>query len=286
MLCSVLQTVTVKLGEQVKQLAPALMQLYLQVFNSKSATVHEETLMAVGALANAIGADFDQFMPAFKPFLLNGLRNFQEYEVCTIAVGVVGDVSRALGVKVIPYCDDLVAILLQNLQNPHLNRDVKPAIFSAFGDIALSVSGSFEKYLNPVMVMLAQASATQVDVNDYDMVDFLNDLRVGIFEAYTGIIQGLRSEKPKLLSLLGPYVNGIFQLVNAVAEDKNRTDAVVRSCLGTIGDLISALGSDLKGITQLRFLEPLIKEGLQSESQATVQIAKWTKDSITKLAHQ
>jgi len=284
-LCSVLQTITTKLEDQIKPFAAGLMQLYLQVFNSKNATVHEETLMAVGALANAVGEEFELFMSSFKNVLLAGLRNFQEYEVCTIAVGVVGDIARALGAKLINYSDEIVNILLQNLQNSQLSRDVKPPILSSFGDLALALGGNFEKYLNPVMIMLTQAAATPLGSNpDDDMIDFLNSLREGIFDAFTGIIQGLRSDNKS--KLLGPYVNAIFQFVNVVSEDKNRSDGVTRSCIGTVGDLISALGSDLKAISSFRFLEPLIKDGLHSDNQSTVQIAKWARDSITKLSHQ
>lgn len=32
---------------------------------------------------------------------------------------------------------------------------------------------------------------------DYDMVDYLNDLREGCLEAYTGIIQGLKGDSPE-----------------------------------------------------------------------------------------
>lgn len=41
-----------KLKENIKPAADKLMALFLQVFSSKSASVHEEALMAVGALAN------------------------------------------------------------------------------------------------------------------------------------------------------------------------------------------------------------------------------------------
>lgn len=36
------------------------MQLFLEVFNSKNATVHEEALMAVGAVANGTEAAFEK----------------------------------------------------------------------------------------------------------------------------------------------------------------------------------------------------------------------------------
>merc|ERR1711988_356699 len=105
-----------------------------------------------------------------------------------------GDICRALEVKVLPYCDEMVHLLLRNLQNPALNRNVKPPILSCFGDIALAVGGQFEKYLQVTMSMLVQASSTPVDMANADLVEYLNSLREGIFEAYTGILQGLRAD--------------------------------------------------------------------------------------------
>jgi importin subunit beta-1 len=78
-------------------------------------------------------------------------------------VGVVGDISRALNNKILPYCDEIVSILLQDLQNPLLNRNVKPPILSCFGDIALAIGGEFVKYLSVVTTVLQQASTTTVD---------------------------------------------------------------------------------------------------------------------------
>lgn len=103
------------------------------------------------------------FLNMFKPYLLAGLKNSQECEVCTIAVSTVGDLARALGPKLSFCSDDIVEILLQALQNQYLSRDVKPPILSCFGDIALAISGNFVKYLHLVMTMLQQASNTQVD---------------------------------------------------------------------------------------------------------------------------
>ena len=128
-------------------------------------------------------------MPHFRPFLGLGLANYEEHQVCAVAIGVVGDICRALEGNVLPYCDEIVGLLLRNLQNPALNRNVKPPILSCFGDIALAVGGNFEKYMQVTMSMLVQASGTAVDAANPDLVDYLNQLREGIFEAYTGVLQ-------------------------------------------------------------------------------------------------
>lgn len=104
-------------------------------------------------------------------------------------MGLTGDIFRALKLKALPYCDEIMTLLLENLGDNSVHRSVKPQILSVFGDIVLSIGPEFKKYLDIVLSTLAQASQCQVDRNDFDMVDYLNELREGVLDAYTGIIQ-------------------------------------------------------------------------------------------------
>lgn len=63
-LCGSLQACTQKLEGEVKPFADRMMMLFLKVFESQNAGVHEEALMAVGALANATEGDFVRYMPS------------------------------------------------------------------------------------------------------------------------------------------------------------------------------------------------------------------------------
>ena len=55
-------------------------------------------------------------MPNFHKWLEFALRNWEEHMVCGVAVGVVGDICRALGDKILPYCDVIVGLLNENLR--------------------------------------------------------------------------------------------------------------------------------------------------------------------------
>lgn len=284
LLCGVLQVITQKIGSAVGPWADKLMTLYLQVFSfsAKAASVHEEALMAVGAIANAVEENFEKYMPHFRQFLSLGLKNYEEHQVCSVAVGVVGDIARALNAKLLPYCDEIVTLLLQNLQNPHLNRNVKPPILSCFGDVALAISGEFVKYLQVVMGMLQQASTATVDTNDYDLVDYLNQLREGIFEAYTGIIQGLRSDNAA--DHFMPYVGHVVNFVGFIFNDSTRSESLTRAAVGVLGDLAHALGAKVKQPLQSSpFVKNIISECINSDNPTSQDVGKWAKDVISKL---
>ncbi|RWV98744.1 hypothetical protein GW17_00038390 [Ensete ventricosum] len=227
LLCGVLQVILQKLSNSTEakpiilQSADQMMILFLQVFACRSSTVHEEAMLAIGALAYATGPEFAKYMQEFYKYLEMGLQNFEEYQVCSISVGVVGDICRALDDKVLPYCDGIMSQLLKDLSSPMLHRSVKPPIFSCFGDIALAIGEHFEKYVPYVIPMLQGAAelCSHLDVNDDDMQEYGNQLRRGIFEAYSGILQGFKGPKA---ALMVPCASPLLSFIEAVVRDKNR----------------------------------------------------------------
>jgi len=178
-------------------------------------------------------------------------------------------------------------ILLENLKNPSVHRSVKPQIFSVFGDIALAVGVNFKKYLDVVLEMLAQASQTEVDKSDYDMIDYLNTLRESCLEAYTGIIQGLKGEgnvqTSAELQAMQNHVNYMVQFIIRVAADPDHSDSSVAACAGLIGDLCSAFGSNMLSILDVEPVNAVLTQGRRCKVTKTQTLSKWATKGIRKL---
>lgn len=288
LLCGVLQIVIQRLGggEQTRfgvvQYADAMMALFLRVFACRSATVHEEAMLAIGALAYATGPEFVKYMPEFYKYLEMGLRNFEEYQVCAVTVGVVGDICRALEERVLPFCDGIMSELLKDLSSSQLHRSVKPPIFSCFGDVALAIGEHFEKYLVYAMPMLqsaAELSARQKDSADDELIDYNNQLRSGIFEAYSGLFQGFKSTRPEVMQA---YVEHILFFIENVYQDKERDDVVTKAAVGVMGDLADTLGAQARlQFLQHAFYKDFIGECMHSSDPQLKDTAEWALGRIS-----
>ncbi|KAI3517738.1 hypothetical protein L1887_16957 [Cichorium endivia] len=289
LLCGCLQVIIQKLGssEPTKyvfmQYADQIMNLFLRVFACRSATVHEEAMLAIGALAYTTGPDFAKYMVEFYKYLEMGLQNFEEYQVCAVTVGVVGDICRALEEKVLPWCDGIMTQLLKDLSSNQLHRSVKPPIFSCFGDIALAIGENFEKYLMYAMPMLQSAAelSSHTSGADDEMIEYTNLLRNGILEAYSGIFQGFKNS-PKT-QLLIPYAPHIIQFLDLMYMEKDMDDVVMKTAIGVLGDLADTLGSNAGSLIQQSLSsKDFLNECLSSDDHLIKESAEWAKLAISR----
>ena len=194
-------------------------------------------------------------------------------------------------------------VLLTNLGDNSVHRSVKPQILSVFGDMALATGPEFRKYLDHILQALMQASQAQVDRSDPDMLDYLNELREGCLEAYTGIIQGMRivnefcqeisifisglkgdGQAPSGdLTIVQPHVQYIVQFITVVARDSEHSDASVAASAGLIGDLCAAFGRDIVTLLDVEPISELLTVGRRSKTSKTKTLSTWATKEIRKL---
>lgn len=281
LLCGALQTSINKLGLDVLPFSDLIMQQLLGVFRMKNATAHEESFMAIGALANAIEENFAKYMNAFYPFLLQGLKEHEQSQICIVATGVVGDVCRALeGGKrlTMDVCDGIVTHLITNLQSPQLDRAVKPPILSVFGDIALAIGGSFQKYLQMAMKMLHEAGSVKAPQDNEDMMYYVGNLHENVLEAYAGIIQGLKGDN--MGAALEPYIGQIGSLLGQMTMDPTRDDGRTKNIAGVLGDLASTLGKKVSPIVTHDFAKRILQDCLTSSEPRTKEMGVWLQTTV------
>ena len=305
LLCGAMQTIVQRLDEAtVLTYADLCMTLFIKVQDSKSSTVNEESLMAIGALANRMGGQFEKYMQALDVYLERGLQNEREYKVCQVAVGLVGDLARALEGKFVPLSDKIMSILLQHLSSATIERSVKPHIISCLGDIALAVGGYFARYLPFVFRILIPASELQFDFigSTFDDVDYLDSLRESILEAWTGILQGLAADnqQEQFIAPLQPInaqqsggqpvypLVAVCKMLDLIADWEETGEVVTRAACGLVGDLCSVLGVKVKeALVRRQSIAQLIKKGNQKgNEQATRQAAQWAQSELAELSKQ
>lgn len=290
LLCATLQSVLRKVREEdAPQISDAIMTAILTMFNSASSKVgcvQEDAYIAVSTLAELLGIKFLKYMDAFKPCLFMGLKNYQEYQVCCAAVGLTGDICRALKAHVLPFCDEIMQTLCDNLSQPSLHRSVKPQILSVFGDMALSIGTEFVKYLPVVLEMLLHASRVQVDPTSYDMLEYLNELRESVLEAYTGILQGLKgadhNPNPEVRHMES-HISHIIAFIKAIAQEGDMSDSIVAISAGLIGDLCTAFGRQLYPLLDDMTINQFLAEGKRCKASRTKSLCSWATKEIKKL---
>jgi importin subunit beta-1 len=281
-LCGIMNNIIQKLGEGVRPHADNVMLLLLQVFNAKVASVQEEAIMCVGALADGVQGDFQKYMESFMPHLQTGLQNWQETDVCRAAVGAVGDACRALEANVAVYCDVIVAKLLEALQAPTLDRAVKPEILSVLGDIALATEENFASYLPFTMAMLMQAAQSPMpDSDDYDLIENVHKLRESVLEAMTGIIQGLKKNLEILGQGLQQYAPQIMEFLKVIATEEDTPPEVLKAAVGVLGDLCDGLPGLIKQYVGMPFIEQLLTTANQCEDEQIQELASWTYTKVS-----
>jgi len=264
------------------------------VASVNSNAVHEEALLAIGAVADALGPNFTRYFYPVHHVLVAALHNWTHYQLCAVSVGAVGDICRAIGKDFVTThegqcAQDIVRSLLEAVQSQLLDKSVKPAILSAFGDVAMAVKGDFEPFLGHVMNMMKQAAQSSVtltpDDDDYDMLDWVLALRESVFEAYTGVIHGLKDEGKQ--ALLEPHVEWLLIFCETVHKDEtmeaaspSAAEALGKATLGVLGDLVEAAPGLRPQLVNHKWLRQCVENVERSSDARTRDTAKWAREVI------
>ncbi|KAF4509887.1 hypothetical protein G6O67_001824 [Ophiocordyceps sinensis] len=286
-LCTVLQAIILRLDKEIAPQGDHIMQVLLQLLSivGGKSSVPEAVFATISALSTSVEEDFIKYMDAFAPFLYNALGNQDEPSLCSMGIGLVSDLTRSMGERSQPYCDDFMNYLLNNLRSTTLANQFKPAILQCFGDIAGAIGGHFETYMSVVAQVLEQASTvTATPDGPYEMFDYVVSLREGIMDAWGGIIGAMKASGKT--QNLQQFVPAIFNLLGQIAGDMNRSESLMRASMGVIGDLADAYpnGELVDNFFRRDWLTTMIKETKTNREfqPRTVETARWAREQVKR----
>lgn len=129
-------------------------------------------------------------------------------------------------------------------------------------------------------MMLLQAAQTRAPEDDEDLINYVNMLREGILEAYTGIIQGLKDGNRA--DLLLPYIDAIMGFLEMLASDRKNDyeNEVLGKAVGLVGDIGSSLGGQIKEQFRQPYVMELLKEGHATGDATIVDTCNWASSVV------
>lgn len=254
-LCVLLQALIKKFGPSIRPQSQLIMNIFHQLLaggNAKSVYIFEDIFMAIGTLVASLGADFEPLLPEFMPFLFKALGNYPEIQLCSIALGLIGDLSRSLHKKLAPWAEQIVQQLFDLLKanSPPINQTLIPPIVNCFGDLALGLEEHFLPFFPATINLLAQVSTQSMPpvaagASQHlspETIDFFNELRVSILEALTCLIQGAKATGNA--NAFVPHISSILEFVQAVSRDKELSEEAVKAAIALVGDIADSLASE------------------------------------------
>ena len=158
-LCTALQPVCMKLGPKAPaDVVNAMVDCIIESFKTRK-TVYDEGVTALAGLVSGLGKDFGPYVARVMPYLQYALKSLDDSTLCRVAVGCVGDLSRALEEHVGSQLPHLMPQLMASLGNPQMDRNVKLAMITTVGDLAAATNKHFAPYFKDVLDMLKSAAA-------------------------------------------------------------------------------------------------------------------------------
>lgn len=204
--------------------------------NKSISVLVEDVYLLASAMIISIGSHFECFVDELVPHIANIMLPSpnQDCQLCSIGIGIISDLCSTIPSMAKPHAPLFVQLLLDNLSNNDLHRDLKPASLSCFGDVAHALGPEFLPFVNALMMIIQQAGNLQANQNDQDMVVYVDAIRVAMIEAFVGTLQGL-GQNAYTRNVFLPHVNGFMLFVNSLVKENSRSDALNQAILGLLG---------------------------------------------------
>lgn len=284
-LLGLLTSIIRRVENQVLSSADAIMELLGEFLNRKfpNSLVEDDVFIAIGAIAASVNEYFAKYVPPLVPFIVAALKE-TESTISSTAVGLITDITHALGDGMVPYVQGFMNELSRILQNfDSVRQELIPPTLSCIGDLAAATAHSsafdvFVPEVERVLTLVAQSNEFHPE-GSIEQNIFVARVQEAVVDAQVGIVAGYRDAPDKLK----PIVPFLFSFIQRLYSDPVMTQlassSLLRTVVGLLGD-IGAMYPD-KQFAQLfteKWVSDIIHKAIEStDSLGTSQTGKYAK---------
>ena len=249
-------------SDQLAEKAGRAASLLLPLLSSLP-EAEEDILACLGPVVESLGPSCLPILPSLLPPLCQAIGQEGRDILVSVALGLLGDLSRALGPQFAPYCTSIMPYLLSCLTLSGPNSD----LLFCLSDIVLALGSAFTPHCSSLLALLSPNPGPH--------------LREASMELYGSLLQAGK-EDAELKTLLQPHTETMASLCSQVAEGgEEMTEKEVLVALGLLGDLASVMG-DLSW--QETWVEQLIRRGEEEGGEEAKRLAGWAKVELEKVS--
>jgi len=202
--------------------------------------LEEELLVCIGTIVQKMQKKITVFLGELVPFLIKSIKNGENFQVSSLAIGILGDVCRCTEINFKPFIERAALSIFSLLQNPKINPNLKPLVLVCLGDIALSDESFWENFSSKVLKIFKEASGSFEKFSNLDEMEnreWVLSMKESLIEGMVGIIQSFQNDNRKKGSE-EEYIK-LLWIPKFLQEilSKNRKLRTTEACLGLIGDL-------------------------------------------------
>lgn len=117
---------------------------------------------------------------------------------------------------------------------------------------------------------------------DEEFFEYNNQLRTGIIDAFSGMLQGLGRVKAE--QHLQQQSTFMVEFIGTIVQDKNRDENVTKVAVGLLGDIASSVPSLGQVFTSKPWIKEIIEECYNSEVSGMRDTAEWAATAIRDCA--
>ena len=173
------------------------------------------------------------------------------------AVGLVADLAQSIGSQMGNYWENLLQLLGNALTNAD-SKKLKPAVVSAFGDIATAIGPDFAPYLEFVLRTCTEAGNIQPQDGSIDTLDFVFNVRNQYWIVLLVLLRIYKSTSS--FSTSNCHHITIFTKVT-LDPQMSSSESVARSAAGLLGDIAAMYpNGEFKQVFTEEWVTDFIKE--------------------------